>query len=89
MESEYLLINSDKDSKGTNWGYPNLNNITKVETETAIEQGLVTGIIIPLNTASITSVRDRWIGSRSKSKSIKSIGSGSRSKLDPFLGHVQ
>jgi len=37
MESEYLLINSDEDSKGTNWGYLNLNNATKVETKTAIE----------------------------------------------------
>jgi len=53
MELEYLLINSDKDSKGTNWGYLNLNNAIKVETETAIEQGLVTGIITPLDTASI------------------------------------
>jgi len=43
-----------------------------------------------LGKAAITSsVRDGWIGSRSKSKSIKSIGSGSRSKLDPFLGHVR
>jgi len=53
MESEYLLINSDKDSKGTNWGYLNLNNAIKVETKTAIEQGSVTGIIILLDTASI------------------------------------
>jgi len=38
IESEYLLINSDEDSKGTNWGYPNLNNATiEAETETAIE----------------------------------------------------
>jgi len=37
MELEYLLINSDEDSKGTNWGYLNLNNATEVETETAIE----------------------------------------------------
>ena len=54
MESEYLLINSDKDSKGTNQGYLNLNNIiTEAETKTAIEQGLVTGIITPLDMASI------------------------------------
>jgi len=54
MELKYLLINSNKDSKGTNWGYLNLNNaIIEVETKTAIEQGLVTGIIIPLDTASI------------------------------------
>jgi len=37
MESEYLLINSNKANKGTNWGYLNLNNIIEVETETAIE----------------------------------------------------
>jgi len=55
MELEYLLINSDKDSKGTNWGYPNLNNaIIEVETGTAIEQGLVTGIITLLDTVFIT-----------------------------------
>jgi len=53
MELEYLLINSDEDSKGTNWGYPNLNNVIEVETETAIEQGLVMGIMILLDTASI------------------------------------
>jgi len=54
MESEYLLINSDKNSKGTNWGYLNLNNAIEVETKTAIKQGLVTGIITPLDTVSIT-----------------------------------
>jgi len=53
MELEYLLINSDEDSKGTNWGYPNLDNATEVETKTAIEQGLVMGIMTPLDTASI------------------------------------
>jgi len=38
MESEYLLINSDEDSKGTNWGYLNLNDaIIEAETKTAIE----------------------------------------------------
>ena len=37
MELEYLLINSNKDSKGTNQGYLNLNNVIEVETETAIE----------------------------------------------------
>ena len=52
MKLEYLLINSDKDSKGTNQGYLNLNNAI-VETKTAIEQGLVTGIITPLDTVSI------------------------------------
>ena len=54
MELEYLLINSDKDNKGTNQGYLNLNDaIIEVEAETAIEQGLVTGIITLLDTASI------------------------------------
>ena len=53
MELEYLLINSNKDSKGTNWGYLNLNNAIEVETKTATEQGLVTGIITPLDTAFI------------------------------------
>jgi len=37
MELEYLLINSAKKEKGTNWGYLNLNNVIEVETETAIE----------------------------------------------------
>ena len=37
---------------------------------------------------SLISVRNRWIGSRSKFKSIKSIRSRLRSKLNPFLGHV-
>ena len=53
MESEYLLINSNKIKKETNQGYLNLNNAIKVKTKTAIEQGSVTGIIIPLDTASI------------------------------------
>jgi len=36
------------------WGYLNLKDvIIEVETKTAIEQGLVTGIIILLDTASI------------------------------------
>jgi len=38
IELEYLLINSNKDNKGTNWGYLNLNNvIIEIETKTAIE----------------------------------------------------
>jgi len=37
MELEYLLINSNKDNKGTNWGYLNLNNVIEVETKTATE----------------------------------------------------
>jgi len=37
MELEYLLINSDEDEKGTNWGYLNLNDVVEVETKTAIE----------------------------------------------------
>jgi len=53
MELEYLLINSNKNSKGTNWGYLKLNNVIEVETKTTTEQGLVTGIITPLDTASI------------------------------------
>ena len=53
MELEYLLINSDKDSKGTNQGYLNLNNVIEVDIETTTERGLVTGIITPLDTASI------------------------------------
>ena len=55
MELKYLLINSDKEDKGTNQGYPNLNNVTiEVETKTTIEQGLVTGIMTPLDTVFIT-----------------------------------
>jgi len=53
MELEYLLINSNKDKKAANWGYINLNNTIEVETKAAIEQGLVTGIITLLDTASI------------------------------------
>jgi len=37
MKLEYLLINSNKNSKETNWGYLNLNNAIEVETGTAIE----------------------------------------------------
>ena len=54
IELEYLLINSNKESKGTNWEYLNLNNAIEVETETTIERGLVTGIITLLDTAFIT-----------------------------------
>jgi len=53
IELEYLLINSNKEEKGTNWEYLNLNNVIEVETKTTIERGLVTGIIIPLDMASI------------------------------------
>ena len=53
IELEYLLINSDKEVKGTNQEYPNLNNATEAETETTIECGLVAGIITPLDTESI------------------------------------
>ena len=53
IELEYLLINSNKEEKGTNWGYLNLNNAIEVETKTTIEHGLVTGIITPLDTTSI------------------------------------
>ena len=51
MESEYLLINSNKEE--ANWGRLKLNNVIEVETETSTEQGLVTGIITPLDTTSI------------------------------------
>ena len=54
MELEYLLINSDKEKKEANQGHLNLNNIIEVETETTTECGLVIGIIILLDTASIT-----------------------------------
>ena len=53
MELKYLLINSNKEAKGTNQEYLNLNNITEAETKTTIEHSLVVGIIIPLNTESI------------------------------------
>ena len=53
MELEYLLINSDKEIKGTNWEYLNLNNVIEAETETTTEHGLVAGIITPLDTESI------------------------------------
>ena len=53
MELEYLLINSNKEEKGTNQEYLNLNNTTKAETKTTTERGLVTGIITPLDTISI------------------------------------
>ena len=54
MELEYLLINSNEDEKEANQEYLNLNDITEAETKTTIECGLVTGIITPLNTISIT-----------------------------------
>jgi len=53
MESEYLLISSNKEEKEANWGYLNLNNVIKAETKTTIERGLVTGIIILLDIESI------------------------------------
>jgi len=53
MELEYLLINSDKEEKGTSWEYLNLSNAIKAKTETTIERGLVTGIIILLDIVSI------------------------------------
>jgi len=54
MELEYLLINSNKGKKGTNWEYLNLSNAIEAETKTTIERGLVTGIITPLDTVFIT-----------------------------------
>ena len=53
MESEYLLINSNKEEKEANWEHLNLNNATEVETKTIIERGSVTGIITPLDIKSI------------------------------------
>ena len=53
MELEYLLINSDKEGKAVNQEYINLKHVIKVETKTTIEQGLVTGIITPLDIMSI------------------------------------
>ena len=53
MELEYLLINSNKDEKAVNLEYIDLNNAIEVEIKTTIERGLVTGIIILLDTASI------------------------------------
>ena len=47
------MINSDEDEKEANWEHLNLNNVIEAETETITEQGLVTGIVIPLNTISI------------------------------------
>jgi len=54
MELEYLLINSNKEEKEANWGYLNLNNAIEAKTKTTIKRGLVMGIIIPLDIASIT-----------------------------------
>ena len=54
MESEYILINSNKEEKEANQGRLNLNNIIEVKTKTTIKRGLVTGIIILLDIASIT-----------------------------------
>jgi len=53
IESEYLLIISNKDEKKANWEHLNLNNVTEAETKTITKQGLVTGIITPLDTISI------------------------------------
>jgi len=53
IESEYLLINSDKDKKGANWEHLNLDNATEAETETITKRGSVTDVITPLDTISI------------------------------------
>ena len=53
MELEYLLINSNKEEKEADQGRLNLNNAIEVETKTTIKRGLVMGIIIPLDIASI------------------------------------
>ena len=52
IELKYLLINSDK-KKIANKGRVNLKYVIEVESKTAIEQGLVTGVITPLDTAFI------------------------------------
>jgi len=54
IELEYLLINSNEEEKEANWEHLNLNNATEAETKTTTERGLVTGIITPLDTISIT-----------------------------------
>jgi len=54
MELEYLLISSNKEEKEANWEYLHLSNVIEVEIKTTIECRLVMGIIILLNTASIT-----------------------------------
>ena len=54
MELEYLLINSNKKEKEANQEHLYLNNAIEAETETTIKYRLVTGIIIPLDIASIT-----------------------------------
>jgi len=53
IELEYLLINSNKDEKEANWERLTLNNVIEAETKTSIEQGLIMGIIIPLDMISI------------------------------------
>ena len=54
IELEYLLINSGKDSKGTNQDYLNLKYVLEVKTNTTIEWESVAEIITPLDTISIT-----------------------------------
>jgi len=45
---------NNKAIKAAYWEYVNLREVkTEVETKTVIEQGLVTGIVIPLDTISI------------------------------------
>ena len=53
IELEYLLINNNEEEKEANQKHLYLSNATKVETKTTIERGLVIGIIIPLDIASI------------------------------------
>jgi len=48
------IFTDNEEIKAVYWERANLKEvILEVETETTIEQGLVTGIIIPLDTASI------------------------------------
>ena len=55
MELKYLLINSNnKALTATYWEYIDfILTQTKVKTRAVIKQGLVIGIVTPLNTASI------------------------------------
>jgi len=53
MELEYLLISSNKGENKANWEHLYLSNVIEVETKTTIKRGLVTGIITPLDIASI------------------------------------
>ena len=53
IKLEYLLFNSNEDKKEANQERLNLKYVIEVETKTTTKQGLVTGIIIPLDIVSI------------------------------------